>query len=99
MNWEQEAEAVAKALYPDDSERHRLRRGAAVAGFLYGSGAALTWASNAEAVERAARALYETDRKEYDGDKQWPPWPHFIEDMYRERARAALTAAIGGDDE
>ena len=52
-----------------------------------------------ETVERAARALYETDREEYDGDKPWPPWPQFIEDMYRERARAALTAAIGGDDE
>ena len=49
-----------------------------------------------ESVERAARALYETDRAEYDGDKPWPPRPHFIEDMYRERARAALTAAIGG---
>ena len=48
-----------------------------------------------ESVERAARALYETDRAEYDGDKPWPPRPHFIEDMYRERARAALTAAIG----
>ena len=52
-----------------------------------------------EAVERAARALYETDRAEYDGDKPWPPRPHFIEDMYRDRARAALTAAIGDDDE
>ena len=52
-----------------------------------------------ESVERAARALYETDRAEYDGDKPWPPRPHFIEDMYRERARAALTAATGGDDE
>ena len=52
-----------------------------------------------ETVERAARALYETDRKEYDGDKPWPPRPHFIEDMYRERARAALTVAIGDDDE
>ena len=52
-----------------------------------------------ESVERAARALYETDRAEYDGDKPWPPRPHFIEDMYRERARAALTAAIGDDDE
>ena len=52
-----------------------------------------------ETVERAARALYETDREEYDGDKPWPPRPHFIEDMYRERARAALTAATGGDDE
>ena len=51
-----------------------------------------------ETVERAARALYETDRKEYDGDKPWPPRPHFIEDMYRERARAALTAVTGGDD-
>ena len=50
-----------------------------------------------ESVERAARALYETDRAEYDGDKPWPPRPHFIEDMYRERARAALTAAIGGE--
>lgn len=50
-----------------------------------------------ESIERAARALYETDRKEYDGDKQWPPWPHFIEEMYRERARAALTAAIGDE--
>ena len=46
-------------------------------------------------VERAARALYETDREEYDGDRPWPPRPRFIEDMYRERARAALTAAIG----
>ena len=52
-----------------------------------------------ESVERAARALYETDRAEYDGDKPWPPRPHFIEDMYRERARAALAAAIGDDDE
>ena len=50
-----------------------------------------------ETVERAARALYETDREEYDGDKPWPPRPHFIEDMYRERARAALTAAIGDE--
>ena len=50
-----------------------------------------------ESVERAARALYETDRKEYDGDKPWPPRPHFIAEMYRERARAALTAAIGGE--
>ena len=52
-----------------------------------------------ETVERAARALYETDREEYDGDRPWPPRPHFIEDMYRERARAALTAAIGGNHE
>ena len=50
-----------------------------------------------KSVERAARALYETDRAEYDGDKPWPPRPHFIEDMYRERARAALTAAIGDE--
>ena len=50
-----------------------------------------------ETVERAARALHETDREEYDGDKPWPPRPHFIEDMYRERARAALTAAIGDE--
>lgn len=48
-------------------------------------------------VERAARALYETDREEYDGDKPWPPRPHFIEDMYRERARAAFTAATGDE--
>ena len=48
-----------------------------------------------ESVERAARALYETDREEYAGDDPWPPRPRFIEDMYRERARAALTAATG----
>ena len=69
------------------------------AGLLFADGA--QWASEQEptdeAVERAARALYETDRKEYDGDKPWPPRPHFIEDMYRERARAALTAATGDE--
>ena len=55
-----------------------------------------------ETVERAARALYSMDREEYAGNDPWPPWPtpnEGLNDIYRERARAALTAAIGGDDE
>ena len=92
MNWDEKAEAVAMALYPDDSERHRLRRGAAVAGFLYGSGAALTWASNAEAVKRAARGIHDS----HDRGCQFEAEDHAVQDEYREMARAALTAAIGG---
>lgn len=52
-----------------------------------------------ESVERAARALYETDREEYSGDEPWPTSIEGLNDMYRERARTALTAATGGDDD
>ena len=93
MNWDAQSDRAAIRYYSDwcpDGIQEAHRRGA-------------RWQRQAllsdDAVERVARALYETDRAEYDGDKPWPPRPHFIEDMYRERARAALTAAIGGDDE
>ena len=92
MTWEQEAEAVAKALYPDDSESHRLRRVGAFAGFLYGSGAALTWASNAEAVKRAARGIHAS----HDRGSHFEAEDHAVQEEYRAMARAALTAAIGG---
>lgn len=48
-----------------------------------------------ETIERAARALYEMDV----ADASAEPWPTFhdgMNDMYRERARAALMAVIGG---
>ena len=91
MNWDAQSDRAAIRHYSDwcpDGIQEAHRRGA-------------RWQREAllsdEAVERAARALYETDRKEYDGDEPWPPRPHFIAEMYRERARAALTAAIGGE--
>lgn len=96
MNWDAQSDRAAIRYYSDwcpDGIQEAHRRGA-------------RWQREAllsdEAVERAARALYETDREEYDGGEQWLPWPTFIEglnDMYRERARVALTAAIGDDHE
>ena len=101
MNWKHEAEAVAEALYPDGSERQRQRRVGAVAGFLYGSGAALTWASNAEAVERAARALNADGWTCTDGAHEPGEYDdcHYCRVVCLGIARTALTAAIGDGDE
>ena len=50
-----------------------------------------------EAVERAARALCAAAGENPDSNELWdeePPWT-----SYTDEARAALTAALGGDDE
>lgn len=54
-----------------------------------------------EAVERAARALYAEDVSE-SMDTPWPDYDspqNLGRSLYEERARNALTAAIGDDDE
>ena len=50
-----------------------------------------------ETVERAARALCAAAGENPDSNELWdeePPWT-----SYTDEARAALTAALGGDDE
>ena len=89
MNWDEKAEDYAVAhhtyehLTPDENAYY-------TSGFVRGA----RWMREAllsdEAVERAARALDEN----FNPDK----YP-ILAAMFRDYAKTALTAAIGGDDE
>ena len=48
-----------------------------------------------ESVERAARGIHAS----HDRGWHFEAEDHAVQDEYRDMARAALTAAIGGDDE
>lgn len=98
MSWDERVQKIVQTVEHDPDTKYGLDY---ADGYADGGHQMARWQRGAllseGSIERAARALYETDREEYDGDKPWPPRPHFIEDMYRERARAALTAAIGDE--
>ena len=91
VNWDAQSDRAAIRYYSDwcpDGIQEAHRRGA-------------RWQRQAllsdEAVERAARALCAAAGENPDSNELWdeePPWL-----SYADEARAALTAAIGGDDE
>lgn len=95
MNWDAQSDRAAIRHYSDwcpDGIQEAHRRGA-------------RWQREAllsdEAVERAARALYAEDVNE-STDTPWPDYdsPKNVgRPLYEERARNALLAAIGDDDE
>jgi len=95
VNWDAQSDRAAIRYYSDwcpDGIQEAHRRGA-------------RWQREAllsdESVERAARALYAEDVNE-SMDTPWPDYdsPKNVgRPLYEERARNALTAAIGDDDE
>ena len=95
MNWDAQSDRAAIRYYSDwcpDGIQEAHRRGA-----RWQRGSLLS----DECVERAARALYAEDVNE-STDTPWPDYdsPKNVgRPLYEERARNALTAAIGGDDE
>ena len=89
VNWDEQSDRAAIRYYSDwcpDGIQEAHRRGA-------------RWQRAAllsdEAVERAARGIQASHDRGLHFDAEVPA----VQGMYRERARAALTAAIGGDDE
>lgn len=89
--WDEKAQAVATALYPDDSESHWRKRAAAIVGFRNGVSAALTWASDDDAVERAARTITPELYYHYD---EWDDANEEDRARALKMARTALTAAL-----
>ena len=93
MNWDEKAEDYAVAhhtyehLTPDENAYY-------TSGFVRGA----RWMREAllsdEAVERAALGIHASHDRG-DWDEELP----VVQDEYRDMARAALTAAIGDDDE
>lgn len=54
-----------------------------------------------DAVEKAAKALVEMFASEGGGGVEWPEWSDLFDseaEMWRDRARAALWAVLGGEE-